>query len=146
MIGNLRDMGLTQALISDPMAIYYLTGYYTEPYERFFALVLSARSGHPEATLFCNRLFPDASGCCDNVVTFSDTDDPLPLVAAACDPTVALGVDKDLTARWLLPMMDASVASSFVLASDVVDGVRSIKDEDEKDLMRKASLINDEAM
>lgn len=30
-IENLRDMGLTQALISDPMSIYYLTGYYTEP-------------------------------------------------------------------------------------------------------------------
>lgn len=145
-LAKLGEKGLDQALICDPLSIWYLSGYYTEPYERFFALVLSARSGHPHATLFCNRLFPDASGCCDNVVTFTDTDDPLPLVAAACDPTVALGVDKDLTARWLLPMMDAGIAAGFVLASDVVDGVRSIKDEEEKDLMRKASLINDEAM
>ena len=93
-LARFGEKGLEQALICDPLSIWYLSGYYTEPYERFFALVLSARSGHPEATLFCNRLFPDASGCCDNVVTFSDTDDPLPLVAAACDPTVALGVDK----------------------------------------------------
>ncbi len=145
-LARLGEKGLGQAIICDPLSIWYLSGYYTEPYERFFALVLSARSGHAQATLFCNRLFPDASSCCDDVVTFADTDDPLPLVAAACDPTVALGVDKDLAARWLLPLMDAGAASGFVLASDVVDGVRSIKDEDEKDLMREASRINDEAM
>ena len=31
-------MGLSQALICDPLSIWYLTGYYTEPHERFLAL------------------------------------------------------------------------------------------------------------
>ena len=145
-IAGLQDKGLSQALVCDPLSIWYLSGYYTQPYERFFALHLSSREGAPAATLFCNRLFPDAHDCCDNVVLFSDTDNPVPLVAAACDPSSALGVDKDLAARWLLPLMDAHAASGFVLASDVVDDVRSVKDAHEQELMRTASRINDEAM
>ena len=55
---NLRQMGLSQALFCDPLSIWYLTGYYTEPLERFLALYLSP-SG---SVLFANRLFPDATG------------------------------------------------------------------------------------
>ena len=69
-VENLRGMGLTQALISDPMSIYYLTGYYTEPYERFLALYFNANGA---STLFANRLFPDASAACDDVRAFDDT-------------------------------------------------------------------------
>ncbi|MBP3894488.1 MAG: aminopeptidase P family protein [Atopobiaceae bacterium] len=143
---GLEGKGLTQALICDPLSIWYLTGYYTEPFERFLALYLTSRQDAPTATLFCNRLFPDAGDACPNVVLFSDTNSPVPLVANACDHNAALGVDKDLAARWLLPLMDARAATGFVLASDVVDDVRSVKDGREQELMRKASRINDEAM
>lgn len=36
----LKEMGLRQMLIVDPMSIYYLTGVYVEPFERFYALYL----------------------------------------------------------------------------------------------------------
>ena len=143
---RLADEGLTQVLVCDPLSIWYLTGYYNEPFERFFALYLTARADQPCATLFCNRLFPDASAHCNQLVLFSDTDNPTELVAAVCDPSTPLGIDKDLTARWLLPLMDARAASGFVLASFAVDDVRSAKDEEERALMRKASLLNDQAM
>lgn len=141
-LGNLEGAGLKQMLVCDPLSIMYLTGYYTEPYERFFALHLS-RTG---TTLFCNRLFPDATGVCDRLVTFDDTDDPVPMVVDVCDKGEELGVDKALTARWLLPLMDAGAAAGFKLASKAVDDARSIKDDTEKELMREASRINDEAM
>lgn len=146
-IDRLEGTGLHQMLVCDPVSIWYLTGYYTEPFERFLALYLAKRSdGSTVATLFCNRLFPDASGYCPQVVVFSDTDDPLPLVAKLCDHDAPLGIDKDLTAHWLLPLMDLGAASGFRLASEAVDGTRSIKDEQERALMREASRINDEAM
>lgn len=141
-LANLGERGLSQALVTDPTSIWYLTGYYTEPYERFFALYL----GQGGTTLFCNRLFPDATGAADRVVTFSDTDDPVPLVAAACDHGSRLGVDKNAAARWLLPLMESGAATGFELGSFAVDDARSIKDDLEQDLMRKASLVNDEAM
>ena len=140
---NLARRGLTQALIVDPLSIWWLCGYYTEPYERFLALLLPAE-GTP--TLFANRLFPDAGGCGARVVEFSDTDDPVALVAEATDRSRALGVDKELAARWLVPLMEADAASSFVLASDAVDDARSIKDAREQELMRAASATNDAAM
>ena len=140
--GELEGRGLSQALICDPMSIKYLTGYYTFPHERFLALLLA----QGRTTLFCNELFPDARGHADHVVRFSDTDDPLPLVAQACRADARLGVDKGLPARWLLPLMEMGAAESFALASAAVDAVRSVKDAEELALMREASRMNDEAM
>ena len=140
---NLARRGLTQVLIVDPLSIWWLCGYYTEPYERFLALLVGAE-GTP--TLFVNRLFPDASDCGARVVSFSDTDDPMALVAAQTAHDLPLGVDKDLAARWLVPLMESGAASGFVLASDAVDDARSIKDARERELMRAASAVNDKAM
>ena len=141
-LDKLEDMQLSQALITDPTSIKYLTGYYTFPHERFFALHLSSQG----STLFCNQLFPDAQGFADRVITYTDTDDPLLQVASVCLPGERLGVDKDLPARWLLPLMQLGVAQGFELASVAVDAARSVKDEEEQALMREASRLNDEAM
>ena len=133
---NLRNQGLEQALLVDPLSIWWLCGYYTEPYERFLALYVPAE-GTP--TLFLNRLFPEAGGACEDVRTFSDTDDPVALVAQVTDHAKPLGVDKELAARWLVPLMDAGCATTFSLASAAVDDARSIKDARERELMRRAS-------
>ena len=140
---NLARRGLDQMLIVDPLSIWWLCGYHTEPYERFLALYVPAEG---EPALFANRLFPDASGCGARVIEFSDTDDPVPLVAAVANGSRVLGVDKELTARWLVPLMEAGAATGFVLASDAVDDARSIKDARESELMRRASATNDAAM
>ena len=140
---NLARRAIDQMLVVDPLSIWWLCGYYTEPYERLLALYVPAE-GTP--TLFANRLFPDASGCGARVVEFSDTDDPVPLVAQVTMRDRTLGVDKELAARWLVPLMEAGAASRFVLASDAVDDARSIKDARERELMRAASRTNDEAM
>lgn len=146
---NLSADGLSQALITDPLSIWYLTGYYTEPYERFLALYLaqdsSAAAGF-RTTLFCNRLFPGASGFADQIVAFDDTEDPIALVSDVAERDMPLGIDKELSARWLLPLMDAGVATSFALASTAVDAARSVKDGEEQEFMRAASRVNDEAM
>ena len=120
---HLRAQGLDQMLLVDPLSIWWLCGYHTEPYERLLALYLPVEG---EPALFANRLFPSAEGHGARVVTFSDTDDPVPLVAAACMADRPLGVDKELPARWLVPLMQAGAATSFVLASEAVDRARSI--------------------
>ena len=50
----LKEMGLSQMLIVDPMSIYYLTGVYIAPFERFYALYLRADGKH---VYFLNKLF-----------------------------------------------------------------------------------------
>ena len=145
---NLEAMGMRQLLVADPMSIWYLTGYWNVPYERFYALYLEreAPDAPVAATVFANRLFPDATVTGARVVTFDDTDDPIPLVAATTRHDEPLGVDKVLAARWLLPLMDAEAASAFRLGSRAVDDARSVKDARELDLMRAASRTNDLAM
>lgn len=144
---NLREQGLTQTLVCEPLSIWYLTGYFTEPYERFLALYLcEGPEGRAHTTLFVNRLFPDATGMADDVVSFDDTDDPVPLVVAHTSHDAPLGVDKGLVARWLLPLMEAGAARSFQLSSTAIDDARSIKSAAEQDLMRAASSVNDQAM
>ena len=54
---NLRRRGLSQMLLVDPLSIWWLCGYYTEPYERFLALYVPCDEAK-EPVMFSNRLFP----------------------------------------------------------------------------------------
>lgn len=139
----LKKMGLTQMLIVDPMSIYYLTGVYVEPFERFYALYLREDGRH---VYFLNRLFtvPEDTGV--EKVWYSDTDPVTDIVAGYLDKESPLGVDKDLKARILLPLMEMKAAAGFVNSSIAVDITRGVKDEEEQEKMRTASLINDKAM
>ena len=143
---GLAREGLSQAIICDPLSIYYLTGYLTEPYERFFALILKETDGGVSSTLFANVLFPDPTGAADTIVRLTDTDDVTPLVARSIDAGAPLGVDKDLAARWLVPLIDAGAARQVRLGSFAVDEARSVKDEAEREAMRVASRLNDRGM
>lgn len=145
-MAHLQDMGLSQALITDPISIFYLTGYYTEPMERFLGLLLAKNGDDTTATLVTNALFPQADGAAHNVQTYTDAQDPLSLVASVCDPLAVLGVDKSLAARWLVPLLERQACAGVRLASSAVDDARSVKDATEQELMRRASLLNDKGM
>lgn len=143
-LGNLAARGISQLLVCDPRSIQYLTGAYVEPGERFLGLLL--RAGAQRPTLFLNRLFAAPADIEADVVPFDDTDDPLALLAERCDADAVLGCDKNLPARFLIPLMERKAASGFALASDAVDDARAIKDERERALMRAASAANDAGM
>lgn len=55
----LEERGLSQMLVVDPMSIYYMTGVYIEPHERFYGLLLRKNGGH---VLFLNNLFTIPDG------------------------------------------------------------------------------------
>ena len=133
---NLRDLGLTQTVVTDPVSIAYLTGYDNDPMERFEALYLAVDS---EPVLFVNRLFPDPGDCVPNVVTLYDTDDPVASLAQVTIAEAPLGIDRTMEARWLLPLMEAGAASSFRLASSAVDDARARKDADEREAPRPST-------
>ena len=142
-MGELETMGVSQMLIVDPMSIYYLTGVYNDPHERFYGLLLKKDGNH---IYFLNNLFSIPQEVGAKKVWYSDTDPAMDIVAEYVDHDAPLGVDKDLKARFLLPLMEKKAASSFVNTSLAVDTVRGIKDEEEQEKMREASRINDLAM
>ena len=139
----LQEMGLSQMLIVDPMSIYYLTGVYVMPFERFYGLYLRADGKH---IYFLNNLFTVPENVGIEEVWYDDTEPAAEIVAKYLDPNSTLGVDKDLTARFLLPLIEKKAAAGFVNASLAVDKTRGVKDSEEQELMRVASDINDKAM
>ncbi len=142
-LGNLEATGLSQMLVCDPRSIQYLTGFYVEPGERFLGLLAAAGR---KPVLVRNELFPLTEGVSCRVLSFKDGEDPLELVAGACDPALPLGCDKNLPARFLIPLMERKAAAGFVLSSQCVDDARALKDADERQRMRAASHTNDAAM
>ena len=142
-LAALAEQGLSQMLITDPMSVFYLTDYAVQPFERFFGLLL--RSGGDHA-LFLNRLFPPPADSGVTEVWYADTDPVTDIIARYTDPAAPLGVDKELPARFLLPLMERKAAAGFVNGSPAVDRTRGIKDAGEQEKMRRASAINDAAM
>ena len=139
---KMKQQGINQALISDPYSIFYLTEYLEYPGERFFAVLLDENSNHK---LFINALFPLEQDLGLEKVVYSDTDNPIELLAKYIPNGSVVGIDKVLPARFLLPLMNHLPENKFVDVSQIVDRVRMIKDEEEKELMRRASLLNDAA-
>ena len=132
-----------QMLITDPMSIFYLTDIYVQPFERFFGLLLRSDGNH---ILFLNRLFFVPQDVGIEKVWYSDTDPVTDIVAKYLDHSSPLAVDKDLTARHLLPLMEKKAAAAFINGSPAVDYTRGIKDAEEQKKMIAASEINDAAM
>ncbi len=139
---KMQQQGLDSLFICDIQSIQYLTGLLVYPGERLWALCLRADGRHE---FFANRLFGEIKSEYP-VLSMDDTDDINSMVAEKLRDLRVMGVDKTLAARWLLPMMEKMPSCSFVLGSDCVDDVRACKDEEEKELMREASRINDECI
>ena len=142
-LAAMEEQGLEQVLVTDPMSIYYLIEVWNEPFERFYGLLLKTNGEH---VFFLNRLFRIREDTGLKIVWYTDTDDVPSMVAAYTDHGKILGVDKDLMASVLLPLMELGAASGYVNASEVVDLTRGVKAPDEQEKMRVASRINDQAM
>lgn len=139
----LNEMGLCQMIITDPVAIYYLTGVRIDPFERFYGLYLREDGKH---VFFLNRLFAVPEHIGIEKVWYSDTDSVMEIVSQYLDHEKLLGVDRELRADFLLPLMELGAAKGYKVASDAVDQVRGVKDKQEQEKMRRSSRINDLAM
>ena len=139
---ELSKVNLSQTLITDPKSIWYLTGISLEPMERFFGLYLNTNG---QNILFLNNMFTVPKTGIQEI-WLSDTDNVPEVVANAIDKTTTLGVDKNLKAKVLLPLMELCPETTFKVASPCVDNVRAQKDSFELDKLRLASEINDKCM
>jgi len=142
-LDNMNAQELSQIVICDPAAIFFLTGRFIAPGERLLALYLNQNGNHK---ILINRLFTVPEDLGVEKLWFSDTDDSIALLNNCIDHTAALGIDKIMPARFLLPLMNLCCATKYVEASVCVDKVRSRKDRAECEMMQKVSRINDLAM
>lgn len=138
------DRGIDHLIISDPSSIDYLIGYKNNPGERMYVLLLTLDGHH---TIFLNNLFYLDQELDVEIVWYNDTDNYVSILADYLKNANCVGVDKFWNAKFLLPLMSlANEETCFELGSICVDYVRMKKDEDEQELMIKASQINDAAI
>ena len=139
-IARLREREISQMLICDPLAIFYLTEKHLKSKDRIIFLYLSEEKN----ILFINHLQE------------LNEDIGIPLVRLEGDDFVtishyvnqekALGIDKNLPVRYLFQMQDIHWASEYKITSDAVDEVRRVKSLTEQDKMIRSSALNDKAM
>ena len=127
-LGRMEKMGLEQMVVTDAISILYLTEVWVDACERLVALYINKNG---ENRFFVNDMFHVPENVGVQVVRFTDTDPYLKMLADCTDHTKPLGVDKNIPARFLLPLMEIGAGTSYVNASICVDETRAFKDEEE---------------
>jgi len=139
--------GVGALLIGVGADLRYLTGYVALPLERLTMLVVPA-AGRPTLVvprleaLPAKRSAAVAAGLVD-LVTWTETEDPIALVAARVSGVPRLAVSDRLWATFLLRLQAALPTARFDLASGALRDLRIVKDDDEVALLRLAALAAD---
>lgn len=139
---EMNRQGLDQLLITSMSSVFYLTSHRIDPGERCMAIYIT---GEGQATVLFNILFaiPEVEGA--RLLLYSDSENPVERLAGLIRPG-KLGVDKTWPSHFLIDLMPRVPDTVMVNGSPVVDLVRMVKDEEELELMRRASRINDQAV
>ncbi|MDO5016593.1 MAG: Xaa-Pro peptidase family protein [Eubacteriales bacterium] len=142
-IERMKQDQVPHMIISDPVAIFYLTGTWIFPGERMLALYLHENG---DTKLFINKLFPQDEDLGCELIWYNDVEDAVEILSRHIASDQIMGIDKTWPARFLLRLQDLCPDKKYVNGSNIVDDVRRVKDEKEQKLMRESSRINDRVM
>ncbi len=141
-IANMKQEGLSQIVVTSTASLYYLTGLWIEPHERMIALYLDDTG---RTLLFGNEIF-GLSGTEElPLYIHKDSENPVKQLAEMIRPG-KLGIDKFWSSKFLIGLMELRPDMVPVLGSAPVDRARMLKDEEEREMMRRSSRINDEVV
>lgn len=141
-IENMEQEGLSQILVTSTSSLYYLTGLWIEPHERMIALYIAADG---RAVLFGNEIFGIKKPADAAFYIHKDGENPVKDIAAVVKPG-KLGIDKFWSSNFLIGLMEQRRDIVPVVGSYPVDYARMFKDEEEINLLIKASQINDKVV
>jgi Xaa-Pro dipeptidase len=138
----MKAEGLSQIIVTDDHALFYLTGQEAWAMERVAALLIKDTG---TTDMFVNQLitFPPQDGL--TMHYHSDADDPYADLAAALNPG-AVGVDQYWYSKHTIALIAKRDDLFAVNGSGPINVARSCKDAKEADLLRSASLKNDKVV
>lgn len=140
---KMEENNLSQIIVTAPESIFYLTGKMIHPGERLVALYLNIKGDHK---FIVNKLFPIHEDLGVEIIWYDDIENPIDRLASVVRGGEVLGVDKTWPAHFLINLMERNIVKAFVNSSPIIDSLRSIKDDEEIQIMREASNINDKVM
>ncbi|MGD8191487.1 M24 family metallopeptidase [Brevibacillus ginsengisoli] len=144
----MESKGLDAVLITHPKNVYYLTGFYTDPHERFMALVLVKGE---EPFLFIPQLDRDKaveSSQVTQIHTYGDEEDSYEVLKGLMPTTIQqIGLELGhVTARSYRAIVAALDAKSVVDVEEPIRHMRQVKNEDELTSIRRAIWVMEEAL
>lgn len=149
---HLRDFMQQQdvdaVLLTLPQHIYYLSGYFSNPHERFLGLLV-AREAEP--VLIVPALDEEAARRSTSglrITSYSDTDNPYRVLKSLMPRGVnRLGVEKKhLTVTRYEQLLEEQIARHYTDVEDVLRAMRVIKTADEVARIRKAVRLVEEVL
>ena len=140
---EMENQGIDQLLVTDPTSIYYLTGHFENPWERFWAFYVNRDGSY---RVIANRLFSLTEIDDADILWYSDGESAVEKFRPLVDGAQTLSVDGTMAAKFLLEMMEKKVAAGYRDGSEVMKRVRACKDSHEQEKMADVSEINDAAM
>lgn len=141
-VENMKLLGLSQILVTDDSSIFYLTGRIVNPMERCGAIMIKDNG---DVHAFMNNLFCFEPIEGMSMHYYADGQNPYALIAEELQPG-KVGFDKNWLSKHTISLLQERDDLVPELGSDCVDLCKSLKDEDEKEFLRKASRINDMAV
>lgn len=140
----MKNNALNQVVVTSTQDIYYFTGKEIYPGERMLALYMDTDGRRVMIINELNATFGEIPGI--QMVLYNDAEDPISKLKSIVKPEGVLGIDKNWPSHFLIELMDCCKNLKFVNSSLLVDRLRMIKDEEEKELMRNASRVVDKVM
>lgn len=93
---SMKDQGWDHVLVTDPKHVYYLTGFASDPHERFLGLLLSSAKDPVLIVPALDANAAEAASTVKNIVTHQDTDNPYLLLKEQIQGTAGtLALEKD---------------------------------------------------
>lgn len=146
---QMTEEGLDALLVTDPKHVYYLTGFASDPHERFLGLLLKRGE---EPTLIVPALDAEAAQAASSVtkiLTHSDTDNPYNLIKEffGGSKLATLGLEKEhfTVARFEL-LTSAVPAQQFKDIGPLLRSMRAKKTPDEIQRLKHAVELIEEAL
>ncbi|USG63891.1 Xaa-Pro peptidase family protein [Brevibacillus ruminantium] len=147
-LAYMQKEGIDVALITLPKHVYYLTGFLTEPHERFMGLVIPA-AGEPSLIVpALDRSAAAEASAMKNILTHTDTDNPYDVLKNALPPGLkTLGLEKSHMTVDRFEAMSAQIAAeSYVDVEEPLREMRLIKSADEVERMKHAVKLVEAAL
>ena len=108
--------GLDAVIVASPMSIFYLTGASIHPFERMWLYIVRADG---RDTLLANKLFVfEDTGV--ETHWHTDNDDAPKLLCEELGGAKNIGVERDLTAKFLIPVLDYIEGVRLSVTTEVV--------------------------
>lgn len=146
--GLMREAGMDSLLITDPKHVYYLTGFASDPHERFLGLFIPDGE---EAFMLLPALDEDKArsvSSVERIETHTDTDNPYIRLKHCISGNVGnLGLEKEHLSVARFEQLSAELnAASYIDVGSMLNSMRSRKSPEEVDRMRESILKIEEVL